>query len=84
MNTTYTKIPLEKLDEVRTGLNAKLKAHSQATGFRYKTRTFYLGPRKVYGGRRQGTTNKSDAYSAKLAVYEDNGRYGYFDIAYYV
>ena len=84
MNTTYTKIPLEKLDKARIILNAKLKLLTLETGVRYKTRTFYLGPRKVYGGRRQGTTNKGDAHSAKLAVYEDNGRYGYFDIAYYV
>ena len=88
MNTTYTKIPLEKLNETRTVLNAQLKLLSLVTGVRYKTRTFYLGPRQVYGSRRQGTTNKFDAYAAKIGIYEENPSYGYrsglFDLTRYV
>jgi len=84
MARNYKLIPLEKLEFTRLFLRAQLKDLESATGRRYSVRTFYLGPRKVYGGRRQGTTNKSDAYAAKLAVYQDNDRYGYFDLAYYV
>ena len=87
MNTTYTKIPLEQLNLVRSTLNAHLKSRTEATGTRYRTRTFYLGPRQVYGSRRQGSTNKSDATAAKVGIYQENGqgyRSGCFDLAYYI
>ena len=45
MTMPYTKIPLEKLDEVRTVLHANLKTRTEATGYRYKIRTFYFGKR---------------------------------------
>lgn len=83
---TYIQIPLEKLDVVRLQTRTDLKALEKRTGKRYSIRTFYLGPRKVYGSRRQGTTNKSDAYAAKIAIYEvkSSGRYSYNDLMAYV
>ena len=66
----YTQISLDKLDSVRLRTRADLKDLEKRTGKRYSIRTFYLGPRKVYGSRRQGTTNKTDAYAAKIAIYE--------------
>jgi hypothetical protein len=85
MNTAYTKIPLEKLDETRSVLNAQLKLLTFDTGVRYKTRTFYFGKRS--GSNRQYTL-KSDAIAAKIGIYEENPSYGYrsgsFDLAYYV
>lgn len=90
MNTTYTKIPLEKLNETRTVLNAQLKLLSLVTGVRYKTRTFYLGPRIVrpgpFGGI-NGSTLKSNAYAAKIGIYEENSigyRSGSFDLTRYI
>lgn len=62
----YIKIPLDKLDVVRLQTRASLKQLEQRNGKRYTIRTFYLGPRK----KRQGTTNKTDAYAAKIAIYE--------------
>jgi len=82
MAMAYNLIPLDKLDSARLVLRAHLKEREAATGYRYSIRTFYLGPRKVYGGRRQGTTNKSDAYAAKLAIYDQTR--GYSSLAYYV
>ena len=80
---TYTTISLDKLDSTRLVLRAHLKAREAATGYRYSIRTFYLGPRKVTPtGRRQGTTNKPDAYAAKLAIYDVER--GYRSLAYYV
>jgi hypothetical protein len=67
---TYIQIPLEKLDAVRLRTRADLKDLEKRTSKRYSIRTFYLGPRKVFGSRRQGTTNKADAYAAKIAIYE--------------
>ena len=67
---TYIQIPLDRLDSVRLRTRADLKDLEKRTGKRYSIRTFYLGPRKVYGSRRQGTTNKADAYAAKIAIYE--------------
>lgn len=85
MNTSYTKIPLEQLDLVRTTLRAHLKSRTEATGRRYKIRTFYFGKRS--GSNRQYTL-KSDATAAKVAIYEQNPRSGYrsnsFDLSYYV
>jgi hypothetical protein len=70
---SYTKIPLEKLESTRLRLRADLKELEKQNGEKYRVRTFYLGPRKVFEEmtykRRQGTTNKPDAYAAKLAVY---------------
>lgn len=84
MTMPYTKIPLEKLDEVRTVLHANLKTRTEATGYRYKIRTFYFGKRS--GSNRQYTL-KRDATAAKIAIYEKNGpgyRSGSFDLAYYI
>ena len=84
MNTTYTKIPLEQLDLVRSTLNAHLKSRTEATGVRYKTRTFYFGKRS--GSNRQYTL-KSDATAAKVGIYQENGqgyRSGSFDLSYYI
>jgi len=85
MNTTYTKIPLEQLDLVRSTLRAHLKSRTEATGYRYKIRTFYFGKRS--GSNRQYTL-KSDATAAKIGIYEQNPRGGYrsdsFDLSYYI
>ena len=85
MNTTYTKIPLGQLDLVRTTLKAHLKSRTEATGYRYKTRTFFLGPRS---GPTRAYTLKDDAYAAKIGIYEQNPRGGYrsdsFDLSYYI
>ena len=67
---TYLQIPLARLDSVRLQTRARLKDLESRTGKRYSIRTFYLGPRRVIGSRRQGTTNKSEAYAAKIAIYE--------------
>ena len=74
---SYNKIPLEELESTRLRLRADLKELEKQNGEKYRVRTFYLGPRKVFEEtflnmtykRRQGTTNKPDAYAAKLAVY---------------
>jgi len=85
MGMVYTKIPLDKLDEVRATLRAHLKERTAATGYRYDIRTFYFGKRS--GSNRQYTL-KSDATAAKIGIYEENPSYGYrsgsFDLAYYV
>ena len=83
---TYIQIPLARLDAVRLQTRADLKDLEKRTGKRYSIRTFYLGPRKVYNTRRQGTTNKSDAYAAKIAIYEvkSSGPYSYNDLMAYV
>jgi hypothetical protein len=82
---TYIAIPLEKLEVVRLQTRASLKDLEKRTNKQYKIRTFYLGPRKIRAdGGRQGTTNKTDAYAAKLAIYEIkrydpiSGAKGYF------
>jgi len=85
MAMAYTRIPLEKLDEVRATLNAKLKERTTATGQRYAIRTFYFGKRS--GSNRQYTL-KCDATAAKIAIYESKERsYGFIrhdNLAYYV
>ena len=64
---TYTRIPLDKLDEVRTALKLRLKDLPE----KHTIRTFYLGPRrKTWAGSDLGTTAKADAYAAKIAIYK--------------
>jgi hypothetical protein len=79
MSKSYKKIPLERLEIVRLQVRADFKKLERTTGKRYSFRTFYLGPRKeqnsVYHTIRQGTTNKADAYAAKIAIYEVTGTY---------
>jgi hypothetical protein len=74
MATAYKKIPLDRLDAIRLQVRADFKKLESTTGKRYSFRTFYLGPRKEQSSKyhtiRQGTTNKADAYAAKIAVYE--------------
>jgi hypothetical protein len=86
MEKAYKLIPLERLEAVRLQVRADFKKLESTTGKRYSFRTFYLGPRKVYGSRRQGTTNKADAYAAKIAIYEvkSNSSYSYNDLVTYV
>lgn len=83
MAMAYTRIPLEKLDEARSALRTHLKERTAATGHKYDIRTFYLGPRRGFGNR-QGTTNKADAYAAKLAIYDSKDGYRFYSLAYYV
>jgi hypothetical protein len=72
----YTKIPLDKLDEARTALRARLKELETATGKKYDIRTFYFGKRS--GSNRQYTL-KRNATAAKIAVYESKDTsYGYY------
>jgi hypothetical protein len=70
MAMRYMKIQLDKLDTVRAATHSGLKQLEASTGKRYSIRTFYLGPRRGPQGR-QGTTNKADAYAAKIAIYEE-------------
>jgi len=81
MNMAYTRIPLEKLDEVRATLNAHLKERTAATGYRYAIRTFYFGKRS--GSNRQYTL-KRHATAAKIAIYDSKDGYRYHNLAYYV
>lgn len=81
----YTKIPLEKLDEVRAALHAELKELTAATGQRYDIRTFYFGMRS--GSNRQYTL-KRHATAAKIGVYESKdtpyGFYRHYNLVNYV
>ena len=73
---TYTKIPLEKLDVVRTSLRFRLKELEAVTGKKYDIRTFYFGKRS--GSNRQYTL-KRNATAAKIAIYESKDTsYGYY------
>lgn len=85
MDLDYTRIPLDKLDEVRATLHARLKERTAATGHRYDIRTFYFGKRS--GSNRQYTL-KRDATAAKIAIYDSKDTpYGYcrfYNLAYYV
>lgn len=85
MSIPYTKIPLDKLDEVRATLRAHLKERTAATGYRYDIRTFYFGKRS--GSNRQYTL-KRDATAAKIAIYDSKDTpYGYnrfHNLVYYV
>jgi hypothetical protein len=85
MNTAYTRIPLERLDEVRNALHARLKERTANTGERYDIRTFYFGKRS--GPNRQYTL-KRNATAAKIGVYESKDTpYGYsrfYNLVYYV
>ena len=74
MPMPYTKIELNELDSVRKMIRAAIALNYINTGEKYTIRTFYLGPRKRRRGSYQATTNKSDAYAAKIAVYKvENG-----------
>lgn len=81
--TGYTKIPLEKLDEVRLVLRSKLKKLENETGKKYVIRTFYCGPRKASRwGSRPATTLKTDATAAKIGVYRVSN--GFRSLIHYV
>ena len=77
VDKNYTKIPLDRVDEIRKGINEELKVLSKQTGTRYSTRTFYLGPRghgycpKFGSFTRRGQTLKSMATAAKIGIYKD-------------
>ena len=83
MAMAYTRIPLETLDMARATLRRHLKEREAATGHKYDIRTFYLGPRRGFDGR-QGTTNKADAYAAKIAIYDSKDGDRFYSLAYYV
>lgn len=89
MNKAYNVIPIDRLDMARVFLNAMLKQRGKVDGKRYGTRTFYLGPRTPVGSRRPGQTLKSDAYAAKIGVYEMrydsySNRYAPGNLLYYI
>lgn len=90
MNKSYNKIPLDRLDMARACLNAMLKQRGKLDNKRYGTRTFYLGPRtKADYGSYPGQTLKSDAFAAKVGVYEmrwdrRSNRHVPGDLLYYI
>lgn len=95
MKKNYRKIPLDKLESTRLSIRAHLKFLEETTGKKYAIRTFYLGPRKEQSSKyhtiRQGTTNKADAYAAKIAVYRitrtatrDGRAWNYTELDHYI
>ena len=63
---SYTSFLVAEVARARDIARRTLKAEGGEA--KYVLRTFYLGPRRGYRGR-QRTTNKADAYAAKIAVY---------------
>jgi len=77
----YVKIPMDKLDLVRTATRSSLNQLGTVTGKRYALRTFYFGKRS--GTNRQYTL-KSDATAAKVGIYESKDGYRYHNLIAYV